>query len=230
MDLTNAFDFVQKYAREYVYFVLSFLKHRPKGEGDSWLSLSDGQLLRFVFISTGIGALFQALFIKHTALPQVDALSAIIIELSYWIFLGILVQVGLTLFGRPIEAGQSFAAVFRVFPVCFALGAYAAFIFHYGSFAFSSDPRQAQTVAAYADFIVQWCLVAGYFGLSLSRVTAAPRWRRRVVYVFILALIALVDIVVMFGAAPPVQSQAAQPAAKPAAASAPAAKGNPHAT
>jgi hypothetical protein len=193
MDLTSAFDFVQKYAREYVYYVFSFLKARRPGEEDTYLSLSDGQLIRFAFISTVIGILFEGLFVKQTALPKIDFLPTIIIQISYWTFLSIFTHIGLSFGNNAVQFSDSTASIFRIFPICYAVGAYSAFIFYYGGLAIYKPA--APTAAGIADAAVSWSLVAGHFGKALSRIGGAPIWRRRAVYAFVLLLTLLVELV-----------------------------------
>lgn len=124
MNFTELLETIDTYAREYIRYVLSVASRSAfKAEAGDF----DPKLINFSLISVIFGSFLFDRFVRHAGFSQGDMLDRVVRVFSTWLFIGVLLYVGLNFRSRTrIGFSPSLTIVLRVLPVAFMLSTYAA--------------------------------------------------------------------------------------------------------
>ena len=124
MNFGEILETIDTYAREYIRYVLSVASRTAfKAEAGAF----DPKLINFSLISVIIGSYLFDRFVRHAGFSQGDMVDRIVRVFSTWLFIGVVLYVGLNFRSRiKIGFSPSLSIVLRVLPVAFMLSTYAA--------------------------------------------------------------------------------------------------------
>lgn len=200
MDMDSILALVEGRARAYILHILGFFGDTVEMEKGVADPIDSGALI-FGLISLAIGITLQDIYTSDLGFAKIDYPSRFVSEISFWVFLSLIIHLVLTAGRRGVHYSVSMVAALSVFPTAFMIGSYGAFLTHAAVYVailiWRAPPPRG--VASTIDVILQLLVIGLYLPRALrAEPTAGPR-RRYATTGLIILLIGTVDLVVLWG-------------------------------
>jgi hypothetical protein len=211
MDIDDLFKSVNKYARDYIQYLVRFFDHRDKNEQAEHIADTDGRIIVHSLISLTLGIYLTRVFVDATAPKNDDIMIAMANHVGYWLFFAIVILVLARILVRRATFLCALSATLRVFPPAFMIGS-AAILFVCGAVYAFGDARVTPEAAKCRGWIgllggavVIWGLTIYGLRFSLSQATAHSEplvpaemiWRRRLVVTFVALLLLPSELIII---------------------------------
>lgn len=201
MDLERALSFAEKYAREYLLYLLDFFR-RKRSEPSTNVENPEGKIVIYALISASIGLFLSYKFVAETDLTAQTFAIELFVKFAYWLAIALFLHLLLVVMRSGVDFMTPLLVTLTVMPVAYALGGYAAYVMNKLSWFWVDLDSNTRAHLGYAYFgavTVQLAVAIIYFPRMLSRDGALARWRVAAASAGVSLFIILVQLVALIG-------------------------------
>ncbi|HEX7759772.1 MAG TPA: hypothetical protein VF459_09735 [Caulobacteraceae bacterium] len=175
MDFEKILQVSETYFKEYFLYLFSFFRQSPEVFEDA-IDKPSGKIAIFSTISAAIGVYLSNKYVSNQLLSGSAFVEAIGSEFSYWIAMGAVLYSASWVLDRSTQMADCMSAILRVFPVAYALGGYAAYIYHFVAPVWIAG--RGHSIGAYAaDVGIQFGVLVLYLPHSIRMKTQLGKLR-----------------------------------------------------
>jgi hypothetical protein len=208
MNFETIFTSINKYARDYIFYLVGFFDHRRHATSVEHLKDKDGLIIIHSLISLTLGVYLRRVFVDKAHLPNNDdILLSMAHQIGYWFFFSVVIFALARLLASSADFVDALSLAMRIFPPAYMIGMASILFVTNAIYAFLDATPEGETIRGWWGLImgaVVFWLLAIYalrYGLyqapshTVPVIAEAHKWQRRIVVAVIAILLLLSEVI-----------------------------------